>query len=235
MKIAICDDQPAISGILEEQIQLYQPITFEIDVFQEPEKLLLATKNNDYAAFFLDIEFPQSTGIQIAEKIREYDLDTPIIFITSYRQYMDDVFRLHTFDYILKPIKSSQITSLLDRLVKYLRAEEKRFFFSFNKVSYSIPYRDILYFEKERRTVYIYSTRGIYQVLKSTNELLAILPNDFVQIHASYIVNSRYVTKIAKQTIFITPDDNSEQELPLSRKFAKEAKSHIIMNLRGIL
>lgn len=235
MRLAICDDQPAIIMQIEDTIDSFSKDLFEIETYNDPQKMLNDLKVKKFDAFFLDIEFPSMNGVEVAEVIRKSDYTTPIIFITSYREYMDDVFRLHTFDYLIKPIDMTQMHALLRRLTQYLKAESRRFFFSFNKISHSLLLSEILYFEKDRRNVTIYTDDDEYQVIMSTKELLDLLPKDFIQVHASYIVNIEYLTKIDKQKVYLHSKNGNDIEIPLSRRFSKDIRNIVIKNLRGIL
>ena len=85
------------------------------------------------------------SGIDLA-KIRERDILSPIV-LTSYKEYMEEVFQVQTFDYLLKPPTEDRLHQVLEKLRQQL---EKRnyFVFSSNKVTYKIPTKDIIYFEK---------------------------------------------------------------------------------------
>ena len=60
---------------------------------------------------------------------------------------MEEVFQVQTFDYLLKPPRKIRFAQVLEKLRQQL---EKRnyFVFSSNKVTYKIPTKDIIYFEK---------------------------------------------------------------------------------------
>ncbi|WP_279403862.1 LytR/AlgR family response regulator transcription factor [Secundilactobacillus kimchicus] len=61
--------------------------------------------------FILDIELPSSSGINVAKEIRKHNLNVPIIFLTNFSEYMEDVFQVQTFDYILKPVTEEKNVS----------------------------------------------------------------------------------------------------------------------------
>lgn len=234
MKAAICDDQIATVTIIEKLLLDYPRQDFDIDAYSDPLRFLQNLQDNRYDLYFLDIEMPGADGIQLAEKIREKDAFAPIIFLTSYEQYMPAVFRLQTFDYIMKPPTKEKLFPVLDRAAKFLTTNEKKFNFEFNRKAYSIPFNEIIYFEKDRRKVIIHALTDQYSVTLTTKELLDKLQNDFVQIHTSYIVNSRYIKEIDHQTVTVKTDDQ-RTELPLSRGFQQEARQKIIAQMRELL
>ena len=115
--------------------------------YTNPQKLL-EQLTEKYSCVFLDIEMPQITGIDMAQKIRKVNPFIPIIFVTSYRDYMEQVFEVQTFDYLLKPVTSKKLYKTLDRVVRFLNLGQAVFTFTFGKQHYSLPLNDIVFFER---------------------------------------------------------------------------------------
>lgn len=65
---------------------------------------------------FLDIDMPGMHGIELAHKIKIQYPDIMIVFITAYRSYALESFKVHPVDYILKPIKEHQLNTALDQV-----------------------------------------------------------------------------------------------------------------------
>ena len=53
----------------------------QIDTFSNPIELLNRIKEDRYDAFFLDMDMPEMTGLQVSSKICEIDMCSEIIFI----------------------------------------------------------------------------------------------------------------------------------------------------------
>jgi len=235
MKVAICDDMPELAQHTENLMLKYNSKLFDTDIFYDPERLLERCETEHYDLFFLDIEMPSLTGIELAEKLRGLDIQAPIIFLTSYKQYMEDVFRLHTFDYLLKPISEEKMFTLLDRLLKYLNINEDRFSFTFNKVTKSIPLSDIIYFEKMKRNVIIHTDEEEFSAVLTTENLLEQLNNHFVQVHKSFIINAQKATEVSKETIILKGKSSENFTVPMGRKYTKDAKEKILMEMREVM
>ena len=58
------------------------------------------------------------SGIDLA-KIRERDILSPIV-LTSYKEYMEEVFQVQTFDYLLKPPTEDRLHQVLEKLRQQL-------------------------------------------------------------------------------------------------------------------
>ncbi|WP_312429998.1 response regulator [Lacrimispora sp.] len=67
---------------------------------------------------FLDIEMPDISGLELAEKIIDWGLDIEIVFVTAYDKYALEAFRVNAIDYILKPFSLDDITRAITRLKK---------------------------------------------------------------------------------------------------------------------
>lgn len=156
-KVAICDDTPHIANEVGELLFQYDPKLFDIYIYYSSDKLLKQMDLINFDFFILDIKMPQFNGIDIAEKIREKNLHIPIVFLANFREYMEEVFRIQTFGYVIKPIKRERLYSLLNRLRQYFGANDQKFVFSYNKKIYQLSNKEILYFEKNRRQVIVHT------------------------------------------------------------------------------
>ncbi|MGE7673388.1 LytR/AlgR family response regulator transcription factor [Lysinibacillus sp. NPDC094403] len=235
IKTAICDDIPQMADAVEELLIQYNQELFESNVFYYPEKLIRHMKKIEFDLFILDIEFPNTTGIDLAEIIRQNNLNVPIIFLTNYREYMEDVFKVQTFDYIIKPVTKENLFPVLDRVMRYLDVKEERFVFSYNKISYSLKINELVYFEKSRRQVIIHTLNEDYVSNMSTTTILSKLNDCFVQVHASFIVNVKYIKEIGNNFLILKKDNNNSIEIPMSRKYKDTARDKILMKLRDIV
>lgn len=203
IKVAICDDVPVNAQAIEDLILEYDSSLFEIDIFYNPSRLIELLESNTYDLFILDIEFPTLSGIEIARTIRKKNFTCPIIFITSFKEYMEKVFKVNTFDYLLKPVTKDKLYPALNRAIKYLNLDDSKFTFTFNKVVYSLFFREIIYFEKNKRSVLIHTPSDTYEAILQTRALLSKVNDHFVQVHTSFIINVRYVKQISNNTIIV--------------------------------
>ncbi|KAF6569853.1 response regulator transcription factor [Paenibacillus polymyxa] len=235
IKVAICDDVPVIIKDIENLLLEYDSSLFEIDIFYNPFRLIELLKGNTYDLFILNIEFPNLSGIEIAKTIRKNNYTCPIIFISSFKEYMEQAFKVNPFDYILKPVTKNKLYPALDRAIKYLEFDISKFMFTFNKVFYSLSFNEIIYFEKNKRRVLIHTPTDIYITLLQTRALLSKINDNFVQVHTSFIVNVKYVKKLSNNTIIAKLNDKQIVEIPISRKFIDSARKQITMKLRDLI
>ncbi|KRK48463.1 response regulator [Secundilactobacillus kimchicus JCM 15530] len=234
IKVAICDDIPEMTSAVEKTLEAYNPTLFDISVFFTADKLIASLQNIQYDFFILDIELPSSSGINVAKEIRKHNLNVPIIFLTNFSEYMEDVFQVQTFDYILKPVTEEKMFPVIKKVIKYLDLDDDHFSFTYKRIAYNLKFTDIICFEKQKRIVIIHTAQTDFQAIMSTPELLQKLNDNFVQVHTSYIVNIKFIKEVGTNYIILTEDSGSI-EIPISRKFKSQARDAIIMKMRSKL
>ena len=112
INIGICDDElycrSNIKDILKEILSSY-PINYNIYEFSSGEELL----NNypkDLDILIMDIQMKTINGMDTARKIREFDQNLEIIFMTSFVEFMQEGYEVKAYRYILKPINERKIS-----------------------------------------------------------------------------------------------------------------------------
>lgn len=231
LKIAICDDNQEFTNYFEEIVEEIYPCNqFIIDIFNSPIRLLDIMKESNYDIFFLDVEMPEMNGVDLAKRIRNFDNKAFIIYLTSYSQYMKDVFKVNTFDYLMKPINKKELANTFERISKITNTNFKYFQYSKGKNTYRILFKDIIYLEKDGRYTLLYSTSIEDKFIMNTDEVLNKLDDTFVQIHKSFIVNSNYIELLNKDVIecrLTARYSKDHVQLPFGRKYKKQARDKI--------
>lgn len=65
----------------------------------------LAAQDRDFDILYLDIDMPQMSGMELAEKIRETDQDVVLIFCTNLQQFALNGYSVGALGFIVKPIQ----------------------------------------------------------------------------------------------------------------------------------
>ena len=81
IKIGICDDNAKIVSKIKRYVESYDKEKADIRTFKNGEELL--AEEEVFDAIFLDIDMDGINGIETAQKIRIYDKDVKIIYITN--------------------------------------------------------------------------------------------------------------------------------------------------------
>ena len=92
LNIAICDDDIQITGKIERLLQDIAKRNFvdtEIEVFWNGKSLADAIAAGErYDVIYLDIEMDKEDGISAARRIRTYDKNVRIIYVTSHESLL---------------------------------------------------------------------------------------------------------------------------------------------------
>jgi DNA-binding LytR/AlgR family response regulator len=237
LKIAICDDIPIVTSVLEQYIHEYKAECYRIEVFNTSQSLIATIESNEqFTIFFLDIEIDGNSGIDIAKIIRKYDMNAFIVFITSHKEYMEEVFQVHTFDYLLKPIKKSRIFEILDKVSNISNINKKQFKFAKNNADHYLPFGEIIFFEKQGRRTILHTKHGEFSFYMKTAEVLKQLDDQFAQIHTSYIINIKAISDINKSRVLLKDKNgDSSIELPISRKYKISVNNKILASFKRII
>lgn len=229
MKIAICDDNEYFIKYIEKEVSKLHIKNIDYDIFISGDELVTFINRNGlnikYNIYFIDIEMPGKNGIETASFIRKYDNKALIVFITEHKEYVYNVFEVLPFRFLIKPIKSEELSKVLYEAIDHISTKSELFFFKIERQNYQIPFEEIIYFENCKRKVRLYTSEISYEFYdKITSIITTLNPNLFCQIHASYIVNMEYIRAINDTYLTIS----TGAILPISKKFRKEVrKNHL--------
>lgn len=115
MKTILIDDEPLALAYLEKLLEGIPGITI-VGKYSNPRKALESLKMVTPNLVFLDIEMPETNGIELAEYIQEELSDVKIVFITAYDAFAVKAFELNAVDYIMKPVKRDRLIETIRRL-----------------------------------------------------------------------------------------------------------------------
>ncbi len=118
MKIAVCDDDKKVREQMSSMIKRQAP---DFDICQNATGENIISAGIDHDIYFLDIEIGDISGIELAKKIRSEQENSGnrsiIIFVTAFREYMEDAFDVNAFHYLVKPIKEKKFAEVFQRAV----------------------------------------------------------------------------------------------------------------------
>lgn len=191
--------------------------------------------NNHIIAFFLDIQLEDYSGLELAKQIRKikvYEF-TPIIFITAMPTRELEAFRqIHCYDYIIKPYTQNELERVFRKiLVDYVSSATKenheKLFLEFKGYTQLIALKDIMYIEYLNRKIVINTKNETIQYIHmSMKKFKTMLPDNYIQIHQSIIVNSKYIKTVELSTQCMRLI-GEEKVLPIGRSYIKEVGERI--------
>lgn len=235
MYIAICDDNPQelkrISGILEKfAADSAHPLRFH--TFESPEDMLRCAEREHFTHYFLDVMMPGMDGIATAQEIRSFDTDAKIVFLTSFKEYAYQSYRVQAYDYLLKPVDTDLFLNLLVRLQAEDADEEDFICLQNGRSLHRIPLAKLTHIEVSQKHLYFHMLDGSIRQIPGTmteyEKILLAYP-DFIKIHRCYIVNLNHISTISPEGCILF----SGEDLPISRLIYKQVKDAYMAHLFG--
>jgi DNA-binding LytR/AlgR family response regulator len=168
-------------------------------------------------AIFCDINMPDLNGMDFVKSLAAPPL---IVFTTAYSEYAVEGFRVNAVDYLLKPFGLQDFqrtalrlkTRLEERGVKSeessVKNEENFLFLKTDYRVVKVNIADIRYVESmsEYLKVWIEGERKPVITLLSMKKMEEKLPDSFMRIHRSYIVNLNKIQEVNKSRIILDAD-----------------------------
>lgn len=200
MQIAICDDvkslRKSLRKVIETTLQL-EGAAYDIVEYESGEGLLTGMKQGVPDILFLDIEMEGLNGMEAARQLRKEYKDTVIIFVTAYPDFVFQGYEVQAFHYILKPYKESKIKDVLEKALEEIAAEKNQYYVVEQKgQSLKLPWKEILCFQSEGRSVHAIKERGNIKFYGKLSEIEEEMPPSFIRVHNRYLVNLKYVSRI---------------------------------------
>lgn len=211
IKIAIVEDEIEMSSDLKKHVETFfnqhdKKIT--IDIFDNAVKFLDKYKSK-YDLVFMDINLPYMDGIEASEKLRKIDPTVIIVFVTSLAQYAIEGYKVHAFDYVLKPVNYYNFVLTLERILPHLKDNDKSIVIYTNKTSFKkILIERIKYIEIINHKLVFHTLNGDYETHGALNDYVEILKDDYFELcNRCYLINLKMVSQVTPDSVII--DDES--------------------------
>ncbi|WP_168356734.1 LytR/AlgR family response regulator transcription factor [Petralouisia muris] len=225
IKVAVCDDDKQVCAKLVTIVKEYfSDIERAVWVAEFTSGSGLLKANIRFDVIFLDIDMPGLNGIQTAKKLRNWDVNSKIIYITNYGKYKSCAYQVHAFDYVEKPVRECRIFDVLKEVVHYLdnAVEKQKYAFTTEEGVVTLELDDIYYFEYMLRRVRINTAQGNYTATYSLKELYGKFNKyNFESPHKSFIINMLHIKYIKGFDILM----ENGVTIPLAQKRAVEFKA----------
>lgn len=224
MKIAIVDDEPVWRGKVEVLLGEYLVgEEMQIDIFSSGEEF---NYNKEYDVVFLDVEMDGMDGFETAKRYRESYEESIIIILTTHTELANRGYMISAFRYIDKANIEEEMQEAI-QAVKYVQRRNYRLVFrELYKGEMSIPLKDILYIETEKRNVIIHAKERDYLSSRTLDELEEELKDwGFFRSHKSYLVNLNNVRGFDRLKVYFRDD---KKALVSARKYAKLKEKYIL-------
>lgn len=233
IRIAIVDDEPIMVSFIHKKIEsIFNNLKIEVEMhnFTNGKSALKDIIAKSFDLVFLDIDMPDISGMNIANRIRLLDCRSEIVFITNKEDLVYDAVKLSPFRFIRKSQFDEEIYEAIDKFIEKINDSKSTYMFNSTEGKITVQLVKIRYIEVSSHKLFINSINRSFTVngnLKDVEELFYRF--GFIKIHQSYLVNYRYINLIKRKEVIL--DD--ESTIPLSRSNFEKVKIEYMKLSRG--
>ena len=203
------DDEPMALEKLKSYIQKI-PYMELVAACDSPADAIQIMSDTAVDAVFVDINMPDMNGLDFVKVLPEMPL---VVFTTAYSEYAVESYRVRAVDYLLKPYTFEEFQRAADYVQQQWLAKQKAPVAPadldnvFLKVDYRyirVSLKDIAFIEGMNEYLKIHLVSGDpYLVHTSFKQINNHLPENFLQVHRSYVVNVNHICEVERSVILL--------------------------------
>jgi two-component system, LytTR family, response regulator len=215
MQVLIVDDEPLSRKTLAKVLAERKDIEL-LDMAKDAVDAMGMLEAKSYDILLLDIQMPELSGIELAERLQAKQGPLPaIVFVTAHQQHALAAFEKHAVDYVLKPFSSARIHAAVNAAAQRAAGERaaglmkvlpqmENLFARAPKIAIKAKGRilfidpsEIIVVEAQGNYVLLQKQSGSYLLRESISTVAETLkPYGFIRIHRSVLVNVSFVEEI---------------------------------------
>lgn len=240
--LIVDDEKPArerLKRLLGSYVGRFEVIDEAADSFDAGKKIELLKPE----LVFLDIQMP---GPNVFEMLTGLEHKTAVVFCTAYDSFAMEAFNTFSVDYLLKPVEKERLDLTLKKLERLNSSALPELYRSIenmviqkpvpvtithklgNKI---IPVKldEVVYFEANDKYVNFFNTAGTTYFTDQTLAVLSQkLPEKFIRISKSELINSDFILEIQKyfrgRFVFVM-NDKARTKLISGQVFGEEIRN----------
>ncbi len=229
LNVIVCEDnnveRSKITQIIKNTIVRYEmDMKIQLSTGNVNDVLVYLYKNNSTGIYFLDVDLKSKiNGIALAERIRKYDPNAFVVFVTTHAEmsFLTFEYKVEAMDYIIKDdfdkIKKRIVSCIQTAYERYHQKttknkSDKIFDINLDDKIISIKYKDILFFETSQKAhkVRVHEFNRQLEFYGTLKEIEKKLDDRFYKCHRSYVVNVDNIKTINKKDRVVVMKNNEE-------------------------
>jgi two-component system LytT family response regulator len=210
----IVDDEPAARRVLRTMLARHQHLFVSIAEASNGVDAVALINSEKPDLVFMDIQMPGFTGFEVLQQL---SFHPNIIFTTAYEEYALKAFETFSVDYLLKPIRQERLDIAIQKWQQFGRLGSASYAdlrLMTQQLSQKKPsafpirlgdrillfrYETISHFEAADKYVEMITVEGKKYLTDHTlNELMQRLPDNFIRVQKSFIINKDKIREVHK-------------------------------------
>lgn len=230
MTCIIIEDEIPAQRILKNYIGKIPNLDL-VDTFKAAIEANTFLNTSKVDVVFLDINLPDMSGLDFIKTIKK---PPAIIMTTAYPDYAVNSFELDTIvDYLVKPFSFDRFLKAINKAKERVKTQKNgskedtddTLFINVDKTMHKLVLGSILYIESDRNYITVVTeTQKLCYIASLKKWVEKLNGSQFIQVHKSFIINSKFVDKISGNTVFL-----NGIKIPIGRMY-KQA----LLNVLGI-
>ncbi|MEL6536220.1 MAG: LytTR family DNA-binding domain-containing protein [Bacteroidota bacterium] len=220
----LIEDEPLAQGLMQKHMAQFEQLELVATCWNAMEALpLLQQQNIDL--LFLDIQLPGLSGMDF---LRTLTHPPQVIFTTAYREYAAESYELEVVDYLVKPITFDRFFKAIHRFLQGQagaaslqnvpspaaasnpaspEGAKDSIYVNTQRKFQRIRFEEVLFVESLKDYVRIHLKEEQVMTKDKISEFLGKLPDYFLRVHRSYLVNTHHISGFTAQDIEIGPHE----------------------------
>ncbi len=190
MRIAICDRDEMLLKTIKNSIYTYaakRRLDIVVDCYKNGDDLLRSKLK--YALIFLGYFLIGDNGLFIAEKIRNSNNFSSIIFVSQNTDFVFEAFSVNPFRFLVPPIKEEEFEGVLDEFFRKF-GNDYPIWIKNREETVCLNTGEIYYLEANNKHSIVHTKKYAFDCNKTMARVYEVLPKGyFVKINRAYIVN----------------------------------------------
>ncbi|WP_319500164.1 LytTR family transcriptional regulator DNA-binding domain-containing protein [uncultured Draconibacterium sp.] len=245
-KTIVVDDEPLARLRLQTLLGEY-PEKFELVAEAENGDEAIEKINRLKPEFvFLDIQMPETNGFEVLKKL---NFLPKVIFCTAYDEFALRAFDTNCIDYLVKPLTRERFAKTIEKIEQMnggtpeinldnLIAQFSRGYKKNDATSIPVKVGDrvifvrldeVSFFQADEKYVTVVTKHSkSYTLDSSLKKLEEKLPDNFIRVHKSYLINKNLLKEVRKHfnnRFVLIIDDYSQSKITSGRSYYQEIKA----------
>ena len=244
MRVLIVEDETAAVENLEYLLYKVDRAIEIAAVTESVEQTQQWLMQNNADLIFMDIHLSDGYDFSLFEHI---EVSTPIIFTTAYDQYALDAFKVNSIDYLLKPIKQTDLERAFEKFKRLTSSDLNSYISRINQLAEKPKYQSRILvtlkdkiiplavediaciYSTDRKTEIITKAEASYTYNKPLDAVIRNLdPTVFFRANKQFIVNRNQIADItvwydSRLRLRLTAE--TPEEIYIAKNRASEFKS----------
>ena len=212
MRVLIVEDETAAVENLEYLLYKVERAIEIAAVTESVEQTQQWLMHNHADLIFMDIHLSDGSAFSLFDHI---EVSTPIIFTTAYDQYALDAFKVNSIDYLLKPIKQTDLERAFEKFKRFTAYDLNSYISRINQLTEKPKYQSRILiaikdkiiplavediaciYSTDRKTEIITTSKARYTYNKPLDTMIKSLdPTVFFRANKQFIINRNQIADI---------------------------------------